>query len=188
MGGIGRKEGRERSECLSLCHSDSAASAPQLPPHRSTLVLASTQILQLTPGLLIASLFYLYRLGWEWAPEAAGHWCLTVCGFTSQFFQPTRHQCGRSARPFVCLPAFHYPPTRLPGRVTATPLVVLLSHWLALQWAPPPSSQLSMSDRWCVSRPTVCGWRSSGGGEVRGRSGLSPWDPPAHPASGQWVS
>lgn len=82
MGGIGRKEGRERSECLSLCHSDSAASAPQLPPHRSTLVLASTQILQLTPGLLTASLFCLYRLGWQWAPEAAGHWlshCLRLC-------------------------------------------------------------------------------------------------------------
>lgn len=54
----------------------------QLPTHRSTLVLASTQILQLTPGLLTASLFCLYRLGWQWAPEAAGHWlshCLRLC-------------------------------------------------------------------------------------------------------------
>lgn len=35
----------------------------QLPPHGSTLVLASTQMLQLTPGLLTASLFCPYRLG-----------------------------------------------------------------------------------------------------------------------------
>lgn len=31
MGGIGRKEGRERSECPSLCHSDDVASAPPAP-------------------------------------------------------------------------------------------------------------------------------------------------------------
>lgn len=71
----------------------------QLPPHRSTLVLASPQILQQTPGLLTASLVCLYRRGGSGLLKRQVIGCLTVCGFTSQFFQPTRHQRGCSARP-----------------------------------------------------------------------------------------
>lgn len=129
----------------------------QLPPHRSTLVLASTQILQLTPGLLIASLFYLYRLGWEWAPEAAGHWCLTVCGFTSQFFQPTRHQCGRSARPLSmhsCAPLPSNPVTRQGYRQTIS------GPAKPLAGAPvgPSPKQPTVNERPLVRQSANCLW------------------------------
>ena len=40
------------------------------------------------------------------------------------------------------------------------PLVVLLSHWSALQWAPPPSKQLSMSSGWWSC--STIDWRHSG--------------------------
>ena len=95
-----------------------------------------------------------------------------------------------------------------------TLLVFLLSHWLVLQWAPPPSDQLSMSDcLWsyaaigqCCSWPlpqatavnewplvghSANGQQSNGRhveSEERGRSWFSTQGPLAHLASGQWVS
>ena len=66
--------------------------------------------------------------------------------------------------------------------------MVLLSHWLVPQWAPPP--------RWATvsERPladhSVHGWWSGGcqaGSEVRGRSRPSPQGPPTHLVSGQQV-
>ena len=161
----------------------------QLPPHRSTLVLASTQILQQTPGLLTASLVCLYRRGGSGLLKRQVIGCLTVCDLsgplrTSQSFQPTRHQPGHSARPL----SMH---SRTPGPsnpVTRQGYLQTIGGPAGPLAGAPVGKQPTVSDRWGVRRPTLWGWRSWGGGEVRGGSGLSPWDPPAHPASGQWVS
>ena len=64
-------------------------------------------------------------------------------------------ECGRarpSASGYCCaqlpLPALHATSHILfPGNVNQGLLVVLLSHWLVPQWAPPTSGQLSVSNR-----------------------------------------
>ena len=62
--------------------------------------------------------------------------------------------------------------------------MVLLSHWLAPQWALPPSSDSYLAH-------SAKGWWSGGHeveSEVTGRAWPSPRGTPAHPAFGQLVS
>ena len=73
--------------------------------------------------------------------------------------------------------------------VKVGPLVVLLSHWLAPQWALPPSKWMSMGDSYLAH--STKGWWSGVHeveSEVTGRAWPSPRGTPAHPAYGQLVS
>ena len=73
--------------------------------------------------------------------------------------------------------------------VKVGPLVVLLSHWLAPQWARPPSKWMSMGDSYLAH--STKGWWSGAHeveSEVTGRAWPSPRGTPVRPAYGQLVS